>query len=118
MAKLIEEKISELYCIQGDTWIVEKGKVKEGRLLKEAHDEIVSLRRRLSRAEHERNYEYRKRIELVGTSNRSAEHSIKVLSNAVSALEEIRQTSLSSFLDEVALLSAEIEDLKESLKTY
>ena len=48
--KTVEQRIRELYCAEGGEWLVEKGKVKEARLLKEAHHEIVRLKKELSRA--------------------------------------------------------------------
>ena len=43
--KTVTEKIREYYCAEGNDneWLVEKGKVKEGRLLKEACLEIERL---------------------------------------------------------------------------
>ncbi len=46
--KTVEQRIRELYCAEGSEWLVEKGKVKEARLLKEAHHEIVRLKKELS----------------------------------------------------------------------
>lgn len=48
--KSITERIREYYCADksDDEWLVEKGKVKEGRLLKEACLEIERLKKRVS----------------------------------------------------------------------
>tara|TARA_R110000851_G_scaffold278716_1_gene431812 strand:+ start:1572 stop:1895 length:324 start_codon:yes stop_codon:yes gene_type:complete len=43
MAKVtltVEEEIRKMYCVTGDEWLVEKGKVKEARLLKRACERI------------------------------------------------------------------------------
>lgn len=40
----VEEKIKKHYCAEGGDWLVEKGKVKEARLLKEAYHRILSLK--------------------------------------------------------------------------
>ena len=36
MTDLIETRIRQYYCVNGGEWLVEKGKVKEAKLLKEA----------------------------------------------------------------------------------
>jgi hypothetical protein len=43
--KLIEHRIREHYVSENGEWLVEKGKVKEARLLKEACETIEQLRR-------------------------------------------------------------------------
>ena len=45
MTNNIEEKIREYYLSEDGEWLVEKGKVKEARLLKEAVERITTLRR-------------------------------------------------------------------------
>lgn len=45
MSKLIEDRIREHYCEDGGDWLVEKGKVKEAKLLKEAYHRIMQLRK-------------------------------------------------------------------------
>lgn len=52
--KLIEARIREHYVSDNGEWLVEKGKVKEARLLKEACESIERLRREV--AVSERNY--------------------------------------------------------------
>ena len=42
--KDIEDRIREHYCAENGEWLVEKGKVKEARLLKEAFNRIHSLK--------------------------------------------------------------------------
>ena len=42
---LVEDKIKKHYCVDGNEWLVEKGKVKEAHLLKEAYHRILSLRK-------------------------------------------------------------------------
>ena len=49
--KLIEEQIREHYTAQGGEWLVEKGKVKEAKLLKEACLNIEKLRRQYKTSE-------------------------------------------------------------------
>ena len=48
--KYITERIREYYCVDKhkEEWLVEKGKVKEGRMLKEACIEIERLQKRVS----------------------------------------------------------------------
>lgn len=41
--KTVEDRIREYYCADGGEWLVEKGKVKEARLLKEAYHRIKAL---------------------------------------------------------------------------
>ena len=55
--KRIEARIREYYVAETGEWLVEKGKVKEAKLLKEACETIESLRRanaRLEQSIHER----------------------------------------------------------------
>jgi len=52
--KTIEARIREHYVSDNGEWLVEKGKVKEARLLKEACETIERLRREV--AVSERNY--------------------------------------------------------------
>lgn len=47
MSKTVEEKILDYYCAEGGEWLIEKGKVKEARLLKEAYHRIISLKKDL-----------------------------------------------------------------------
>ncbi len=42
--KPVEDRIREHYCAENGEWLVEKGKVKEARLLKEAVQRIHSLK--------------------------------------------------------------------------
>lgn len=56
MADRIETRIRQHYCAENGEWLVEKGKVKEAKLLKEACEAIESLRRgtrNLEKAHHE-----------------------------------------------------------------
>jgi urease accessory protein UreF len=56
--KTVEQRIRELYCAEGGEWLVEKGKVKEARLLKEAYHKIMCLKKELSHANNTaRHYE-------------------------------------------------------------
>lgn len=58
MVKQVEERIKEAYAgpSNGSIWVVEKGKEKECRLLKEAVERIESLKRKNDRLqESERN---------------------------------------------------------------
>lgn len=49
--KRIETRIREHYQAESGEWLVEKGKVKEAKLLKEACETIESLRRNVTRLE-------------------------------------------------------------------
>ncbi len=49
--KLIEARIREHYVSENGEWLVEKGKVKEARLLKEACETVERLRRKCSASE-------------------------------------------------------------------
>lgn len=42
--KTVEVRIREHYCAENGEWLVDKGKVKEARLLKEAYHRIQSLK--------------------------------------------------------------------------
>jgi uncharacterized membrane-anchored protein YhcB (DUF1043 family) len=50
----IETRIRQHYCADNGEWLVEKGKVKEAKLLKEACEAIEKLRRHY--AQSEQNY--------------------------------------------------------------
>jgi adenosyl cobinamide kinase/adenosyl cobinamide phosphate guanylyltransferase len=52
--KTIEARIREHYQAESGEWLVEKGHVKEAKLLKEAAEMLEKLRRQL--ATYERNY--------------------------------------------------------------
>lgn len=50
--KSIEARIREHYVSENGEWLVERGKVKEARLLKEACETIEQLRRRYAASEN------------------------------------------------------------------
>ena len=52
--KLIEEQIRQHYTAQNGEWLVEKGKVKEAKLLKEACLYIEAARRELAKLREEK----------------------------------------------------------------
>jgi DNA repair exonuclease SbcCD ATPase subunit len=54
MTDPIEKRIRQHYCADNGEWLVEKGKVKEAKLLKEACEAIEKLRRQYETSE--RNY--------------------------------------------------------------
>jgi hypothetical protein len=54
MTDLIETRIRQHYCADNGEWLVEKGKVKEAKLLKEACETLEKLRRQY--AQSEQNY--------------------------------------------------------------
>jgi hypothetical protein len=54
MTDLIETRIRQHYCADNGEWLVEKGKVKEAKLLKEACETLEKLRRQYETSE--RNY--------------------------------------------------------------
>ena len=54
MTNSIETRIRQHYCADSGEWLVEKGKVKEAKLLKEACEAIEKLRRQY--AQSEQNY--------------------------------------------------------------
>jgi hypothetical protein len=54
MTDPIETRIRQHYCADNGEWLVEKGKVKEAKLLKEACEAIEKLRRHYETSE--RNY--------------------------------------------------------------
>lgn len=66
--KRIETRIREHYVAETGEWLVEKGKVKEAKLLKEACETIESLRRTVARLEksvYAQSHEnYKKGVEL------------------------------------------------------
>lgn len=67
--KLVEERIREHYTAQNGEWLVEKGKVKEAKLLKEACLTIEKLRASHSklqeekRSKHWENYDLQKELD-------------------------------------------------------
>ena len=67
--KLVEERIREHYTAQNGEWLVEKGKVKEAKLLKEACLTIEKLRSSHSKLQQEKhskhweNYDLRKELD-------------------------------------------------------
>ena len=67
--KLVEERIREHYTAQNGEWLVEKGKVKEAKLLKEACLTIEKLRASHSKLQQEKNskhwenYDFQKELD-------------------------------------------------------
>ena len=53
MTDAIETRIRQHYCAANGEWMVEKGKVKEAKLLKEACETIEKLRRQYANSERE-----------------------------------------------------------------
>lgn len=51
MSKSVEDRIREHYQAESGEWLIEKGKIKEARLLKEAHDRIRELNSTLAKKE-------------------------------------------------------------------
>jgi hypothetical protein len=51
MTDAIEIRIREHYCADNGEWLVEKGKVKEAKLLKEACETIERLRKQAANSE-------------------------------------------------------------------
>lgn len=51
MTDRIETRIRQHYCADNGEWLVEKGKVKEAKLLKEACESIEKLRRQYAESE-------------------------------------------------------------------
>jgi hypothetical protein len=51
MTDRIETRIRQHYCADNGEWLVEKGKVKEAKLLKEACETIEKLRRQYNNSE-------------------------------------------------------------------
>lgn len=45
MSDPVEERIKKHYYVDGGDWLVEKGKLTEARLLKEAYHRIISLKK-------------------------------------------------------------------------
>lgn len=62
--KSVEARIRDHYCADNGEWLVEKGKVKEARLLKEAFHRINSLKNDASMYSGWYNQEKNKRVEL------------------------------------------------------
>lgn len=60
--KLIEEQIREHYTAQSGEWLVEKGKVKEAKLLKEACLTLEAARRELAKLRDEKHSGHWKNI--------------------------------------------------------
>ena len=76
MTELIETRIREHYCAENGEWLVEKGKVKEAKLLKEACLTIEMLRKQNTNfwqnqhAAYLKNQELEKREKAVEESER------------------------------------------------
>ena len=75
--ELIETRIRQHYASENGEWLVEKGKVKEAKLLKEACIEIERLRRGLSTSEAS----YYRAIMAYSEKNREMEAREKLLTN-------------------------------------
>lgn len=80
--KSIEARIREHYVADNGEWLVEKGKVKEARMLKEACVEIERLRRLYATSEQEY---YRMRQE-TSTKRRELEEREKAVATAEKSL--------------------------------
>lgn len=73
--KSIEARIREHYVADSGEWLVEKGKVKEAKLLKEACEAIELLRRQYATSEQN----YHRRTQEVYTKGRELEEREKTL---------------------------------------
>jgi uncharacterized protein (DUF3084 family) len=90
MTNPIENRIREHYCSANGEWLVEKGKVKEAKLLKEACEVIEQLRR--GYAQSEQNY-YRM---MMDTSKKQSE--IAEREKRIAAREEKFEARKASFI--------------------
>lgn len=97
--KMIEHKIREHYVAENGEWLVEKGKVKEAKLLKEACEAIERLRRANVRLDQEvyrsqqENWKKRQEIENRARDLEALEKRLQArLEAAASALIELRES--------------------------
>ena len=86
----IETRIRQHYCAENGEWIVEKGKVKEAKLLKEACEAIEKLRGQYTTSE--RNY-YR-----IITDTSKKERDLADREKAIAEREEKFESRKASFI--------------------
>ena len=93
--KLIEHRIREHYVSENGEWLVEKGKVKEARLLKEACETLERLRREnaklWSNYNEASNRYYRKERELGGREKEIAEREEKFEARKASFIRDFEK---------------------------
>ena len=103
--KYITDRIREYYCadVKKDEWLVEKGKVKEGRMLKEACIEIERLQKRVSDQESKLSQKWLKGYEHDKSLTDPLDHEIRKLKSMNNTLTSILRSikgSMSNFEEE------------------
>ena len=86
--KNIEQRIREHYCVAGGEWLIEKGKVKEAKLLKEAVERIEQIARHYG-AHIQETAGQRKRVNDLYAENRSLQSEIAALKKQLEKTDEI-----------------------------
>ena len=93
--KLIEHRIREHYVSENGEWLVEKGKVKEARLLKEACETIEQLRRAKDKIERsayiQLNENWKKSLELERREKEIAEREEKFEARKASFIRDFEK---------------------------
>ncbi len=93
--KLIEHRIREHYQVQNGEWIIEAGKVKEARLLKEACETIEQLRRAKDKIERnayiQLNENWKKSLELERREKEIAEREEKFEARKASFIRDFER---------------------------
>ena len=98
MSKLnIQERIREYYCTGNGEWLMEKGKVKEARLLKEACERIETLENRLGLA-----YEKEQKTE---------NYFVKIARDSEKEAKKERDEALRKYAD-IAYIVRALKDIK------
>lgn len=91
--KLIEEQIREHYTAQSGEWLVEKGKVKEAKLLKEACLTLEAARRELAKLREEKDKGFWGNI----TKERALEEREKAIAERETRFEERKDSFIDHF---------------------
>lgn len=89
--KPVEDRIREHYTAQDGEWLVEKGKVKEAKLLKEACITLGRLRRELEKLRDEKNSGHWKNI--------AKERELEDREKAIAEREKRFEERKASFID-------------------
>ena len=91
--KTVEERIREHYTAQNGEWLVEKGKVKEAKLLKEACIKLEQQGRELQKLLEEKHHEHWKNY----NKQRELEKREKIIAEREQRFEERKASFIKEF---------------------
>tara|TARA_B110000503_G_scaffold67023_1_gene105110 strand:- start:262 stop:585 length:324 start_codon:yes stop_codon:yes gene_type:complete len=100
--KLIETRIRQHYVAEDGEWLVEKGKVKEAKMLKEACETVVELRKSYNTSE---NAYYRKLTEF-----NKRERAVKEREEAVAGTEQRVITTIQQAQQSLGFMMDRLEE--------